>query len=429
MDLLDECRPNQSRCNWWPNMTSEYHELLNGSLNGSTPTYAVFELRHSLSVTISFCIAYAVVFVVGVVGNCFVVGVVYRSPRMRSPTNLFIANLACADLLVNVLCLPFTLVGNIMSAWIMGWVICKTVPYLQGVSVSASINTLVAISVERCLAICYPLKWQMTSRACRVVVVIIWTFSLIITLPWAIFFGLHPLEDGSDLQICTESWPSQDSGNIYFVVAHLVMCYLFPLTLISVCYLLIWRRVCRRTLPGEPHPPGGVMDVMIHRSKVKVIKMLLVVVVSFALSWLPLYVLFTRVKFGGPFSSETEEAAIHALLPIAQWLGASNSCVNPLLYAFFNRKFRIGFKAILTSRSCCKPLRYNNDFSSSFSCRMNGSVMAPASNLQRHNSASAAAVLKINKNNNYTRCKNPASHHIMKSSSASALSQLNATAV
>jgi hypothetical protein len=91
--------------------------------------------------------------------------------------------------------------GALFAAWIMGWVICKTVPYLQGVSVSASINTLVAISVERCLAICYPLKWQMTSRACRVVVFLIWTFSLIITLPWAIFFRLYPLEEGSDIQV------------------------------------------------------------------------------------------------------------------------------------------------------------------------------------------------------------------------------------
>ncbi|PSN52951.1 hypothetical protein C0J52_03617 [Blattella germanica] len=314
----------------------------------------------------------------------------------------------------------------------MGWVICKTVPYLQGVSVSASINTLVAISVERCLAICYPLKWQMTSRACRVVV------------------------------ICTESWPSPDSGNVYFVVAHLVMCYLFPLTLISVCYLLIWRRVCRRTLPGEPHPQGGVMDMMIQRSKVKVIKMLLVVVVSFALSWLPLYVLFTRVKFGGPFS-ESEEAAVHAILPVAQWLGASNSCVNPILYAFFNKKFRAGFKAIVTSKSCCTPIRYNNEYystsvKSTFSCRMNtknGSILmskkalnpssstktrvpTTGSNLQRHHSASTAAVYKINKvnenyNNNYTNaCKNPTTetgHHIIKSSSVSALSHLNATAV
>ena len=90
---------------------------------------------------------------------------------------------------------------TLFAAWIMGWIICKTVPYLQGVSVSASINTLVAISVERCLAICYPLKWQMTSRACRVVVAIIWMFSLVITLPWAIFFGLRPLYEGSELQV------------------------------------------------------------------------------------------------------------------------------------------------------------------------------------------------------------------------------------
>jgi hypothetical protein len=88
----------------------------NASYDGSTPMpYVVYEFRHSLSVTIFFCVAYALVFVIGVIGNCFVVGVVYCSPRMRSPTNLFIANLACADLLVNVLCLPFTLVGNILS--------------------------------------------------------------------------------------------------------------------------------------------------------------------------------------------------------------------------------------------------------------------------------------------------------------------------
>ena len=91
-------------------------EEYNVSDDASTPTHCVvYKFRHSLPVTIFFCVAYALVFAIGVVGNCFVVGVVYRSPRMRSPTNLFIANLACADLLVNVLCLPFTLVGNIMS--------------------------------------------------------------------------------------------------------------------------------------------------------------------------------------------------------------------------------------------------------------------------------------------------------------------------
>ncbi|KAK9498956.1 hypothetical protein O3M35_003489 [Rhynocoris fuscipes] len=83
----------------------------------------------------------------------------------------------------------------------MGWLVCKTIPYLQGVSVNASVNTLVAISVERCLAICYPMKWQITSRAVRLAVLVIWGFSLSITLPWALYFQLTPIQEGSDFQV------------------------------------------------------------------------------------------------------------------------------------------------------------------------------------------------------------------------------------
>lgn len=79
----------------------------------------------------------------------------------------------------------------------MGWFVCKTIPYLQGVSVNASINTLVAISAERCVAICYPMKWHITSRVVRYAVFIIWLLSLSITLPWALYFQLKPLEQGS----------------------------------------------------------------------------------------------------------------------------------------------------------------------------------------------------------------------------------------
>ncbi|BES99711.1 receptor [Nesidiocoris tenuis] len=237
----------------------------------------------------------------------------------------------------------------------MGWFVCKTIPYLQGVSVNASINTLVAISAERCVAICYPMKWHITSRVVRYAVFIIWLLSLSITLPWALYFQLKPLEQGSQYLLCLEAWPTPHSENVYFVVANLVMCYLLPLVLISICYLLIWKRVCKRSLPGEQHAHG---EQVIQRSKMKVIKMLMVVIILFACSWLPLYLIITRIKLGGQLSPR-EEQFVHSFLPVAQWLGASNSCINPILYAFFNRKFRAGFKAILSSRSCCSTLRYD----------------------------------------------------------------------
>lgn len=66
-------------------------------------------------------------------------------------------------------------------------------------------------------------------------------------------------------QICTELWPNQESENLYFVLANLVVCYLFPLAVISACYVQIWRRVALRRMPGEV-----CGQIIINRSKVKV---------------------------------------------------------------------------------------------------------------------------------------------------------------
>lgn len=69
--------------------------------------------RHSPTMNIVFCIAYSIVFLVGLIGNSFVIAVVLRAPRMRTVTNFFIVNLAIADILVIVFCLPATLLSNI----------------------------------------------------------------------------------------------------------------------------------------------------------------------------------------------------------------------------------------------------------------------------------------------------------------------------
>lgn len=69
-------------------------------------------LRYTYTTSVIVTIAYAIVFVVGIIGNSFVVAIVCKSPRMRTVTNYFIANLAFADILV-LLCLPATLVNNL----------------------------------------------------------------------------------------------------------------------------------------------------------------------------------------------------------------------------------------------------------------------------------------------------------------------------
>ena len=99
------------------------------------------------------------------------------------------------------------------------------------------------------------------------------------------------------------------------------------------------------------------------RSKFKVVKMLMVVVIAFTISWLPLYLIWLLVKF-----SDLEKVTgnfqyfLEISMPLAQWLGASNSCVNPALYAYFNKKYRQGFLQLLRSKSCCSPIRLESAY-------------------------------------------------------------------
>lgn len=87
--------------------------LPTSSLDDVSWPFAQRMLRHSLTVSLLYLIAYSSVFLVGLLGNVCVVLVVLRSPRMRNATNFFICNLALADILVLICCLPATLIGNL----------------------------------------------------------------------------------------------------------------------------------------------------------------------------------------------------------------------------------------------------------------------------------------------------------------------------
>ena len=180
--------------------------------------------------------------------------------------------------------------------------------------------------------------------------------ALTTTIPLGIFFDLVVIfSDAPDIQLCLEVWPDSMNGALYFLIANLIFCYIFPMILITVCYVLIWFKVWNRNIPTDTK--DAQMERIQQRSKIKVVKMLIAVVILFVVSWLPLYVIFARIKFGGDIDV-WEEEILPIATPIAQWLGSSNSCINPILYAFFNKKFRKGFVAIIKSRSCWGRLNY-----------------------------------------------------------------------
>ena len=200
----------------------------------------------------------------------------------------------------------------------------------------------------RYLAICHPMEVKISKRVCKLTIISIWIAAFAVLVPWAVYYKLTIWQPptGNPMTLCFEDWPQDGDEKHYFLGAIFLCCYSVPLVLIVACYFLIGLRVWKRRAPGAKNPSLEI----VHKSKVNAVKMLAVVVVLFAFSWLPLYALRLKTLFGAPSSKEIQTILQDIVNPIAQWLGSSNSGMNPIIYFFFSKRYRRGFKETI---HCC----------------------------------------------------------------------------
>ncbi|XP_015598583.1 orexin receptor type 2 isoform X2 [Cephus cinctus] len=296
---------------------------------------------------------HSVVFVVGLVGNALVCLAVYRNHSMRTVTNYFIVNLAVADLLVILICLPPTVVWDVTSTWFLGLQLCKAVPYLQTVSVSVSILTLTFISIDRWYAICFPLRFKSTTGRAKTAIIIIWLLALLFDIPELLVLQTVP---AAHLRVetvfftqCAPSWSQRSEAT--FTIIKLILLYTGPLIFMSVAYWQIVQVLWRSDIPGHnlsariyqvngiPSSGGGNPEGQL-RSRKKAAKMLVAVVVMFAVCYIPVHVISVlRHTIGLPSNTLTITASL-----LAHWLCYANSAVNPLIYNFMSGKFRQEFR-------------------------------------------------------------------------------------
>ena len=143
---------------------------------------------------------------------------------------------------------------------------------------------------------------------------------------------------------------------VFFVAAHLTMCFIGPLVAIVTSYAMVFHRIWSRQIPSDENVVETVTTAtsrrLLHQSKMRALRMLAAVVISFAISFLPLYVTFMRMKLsilegiGWEFTSENQVIWM-SLVPFAQWMSSANSCINPFLYNFLDPNFRSRFRQML----------------------------------------------------------------------------------
>jgi neuropeptide Y receptor len=110
-----------------------------------------------------------VIFLLGLFGNILVCYIVYSNKAMQTVTNLFITNLALSDILLCVLCVPFTPLYTFLGKWIFGSLTCHLVGYAQATSVYISTLTLTAIAIDRFFVILHPLRQRMKLHTCLLI--------------------------------------------------------------------------------------------------------------------------------------------------------------------------------------------------------------------------------------------------------------------
>ncbi|KAI4878358.1 hypothetical protein NFI96_014000 [Prochilodus magdalenae] len=317
--------------------------------------------QHSLGMAAVFILAYLFIFLLCMIGNGVVCLIVLRNRRMWTVTNAFILNLSISDLLVGIFCIPTTLVDNLITG---NNVVCKLSGLVQGMSVCASVFTLVAIAVDRFRCIVYPFKPKLTLLVAKATIGMIWFLALVIMFPSALMLTVeqergHFMIHNNNYNVtyplysCYESWPEPQMRKVYTTVlfAHI---YLVPLILIILMYGRIGAKLYSTTVlvnidQSDAVPQG---KSPISQRKIKVIKMLIVVALLFMLSWLPLWTLMLLTDYK-QLEGDQLELLTGYVFPFSHWLAFANSSVNPIIYGYFNENFKRGFRAACEQTSCC----------------------------------------------------------------------------
>ncbi|CAK1587162.1 unnamed protein product [Parnassius mnemosyne] len=329
----------------------EYNETLD--LNHSEPYQPYYERPETYIVPLIF----ALIFVVGVVGNGTLVAVFIRHKAMRNVPNTYILSLALADLLVIITCVPFTSIVYTVESWPWGSTVCRVSEAAKDVSIGVSVFTLTALSADRYFAIVDPLrKLHATGgsrRATRITVATaigIWILAGLLATPAYIgsYLRAFVVNPTTQFLVCYPYPP--EWGENYpktMVLVRFLIYYSLPLAVIALFYVLMARHLVLSTqnMPGELQGTHRQM-----RARRKVALTVLAFVLVFAACFLPSHV-FMMWFYYCPTAQDDYNGWWHALRIVGFCLSFLNSCVNPIALYCTSGIFRKHFNRYLLCRS------------------------------------------------------------------------------
>ncbi|KAK3584531.1 hypothetical protein CHS0354_039265 [Potamilus streckersoni] len=303
------------------------------------------DLSNFINVTrILIPVLFGLITILGLVGNILTITVILFHKAIRGITKYPILNLAIADLLYVIFCVPFKAIYPALHFWPCGDTFCRIHTYLEYVCYFASMYILVLVSLDRYIALVHPIKAIIlrTKRNCKILLVTLWSLIILGNIPFLFMakeVNLNPESIDEQGKVCTFHFEDVSSSYVYLFV----FSYMLPLILLCVLY----GHMLKVFLTGKTpiaHNSGGHIRL---QAKKRVTKMVIVVVSVFAVCWMPLQIimLYSHVTM-----NEHMTVTFASIFYAAKCMAYMNSCINPILYTFYTHTFRNGIKNMV----CCR---------------------------------------------------------------------------
>lgn len=307
------------------------------------------------------------ILILDVCGNCLVIGAILRHRRLRTITNYFIISLAVSDLLIATLSMPFRIHHTLNSlCWELGITVCKFWVFVDLLCSCASITNLSLISIDRILALTFPLSYRdiMTKRRGVGAIAFVWGYSGVIAA--LSFINWSP---GAGTFVNVECVKSDK----YYYVFAITAGFFLPLIILVINYSMVFRVAFTQAkklqlLTSSAMEPAELSETDVSREtrpsvvsigrterkrrksivrELKATKTLAIVIGTFIVCWLPFFIVMFVVQFCPNCLLNIHSYGRKFVAIVFAWvLPLLNSAVNPIIYSSFNSDFRTAFKDI-----------------------------------------------------------------------------------
>ncbi|XP_058800532.1 octopamine receptor beta-2R-like isoform X2 [Phymastichus coffea] len=357
-----------------------------------------------------------------VFGNLLVMVSVIRHRKLRIITNYFVVSLALADMLVAMFAMTFNASVQITGQWMFGYVMCDVWNALDVYFSTSSILHLMFISVDRYYAVVKPLSYpiSITKRVAFYMLFACWFAPAIISFV-PIFSEWYTTEENMRNRRLYTDECFFKVNKVYAVISSSISFWI-PCTIMTLTYLAIFREANRQekqmhsrmgnamllshrpsrdlnNINGELNSGGGSSKTLTlnepqsrRASDMQLTKCLLktqvsgavehhlhtptkdkniqkmkrehkaartlgIIMGTFMLCWLPFFLWYIITSLCGDEYCPCPDVMVTILF----WIGYTNSALNPLIYAYFNRDFREAFKNTLQCAFCSLCRREPSD--------------------------------------------------------------------